>query len=209
MEAGTGVNFEFLNRSFGGLNTTVDDDVDGSMEIERSQDDTEANFEGEPIHDISLAIHRGSNSQHYSMLGLEDELGLQAPTMSTNTASEDEDDLNSDDSSESEDDDDSDIDFDEDTSESDAAERLFQNYGFERSGKEDVNMDVPVSSHTRVYRGHCNVKTVKDANFFGLNDEYVVSGSDSGHLFIWERDTCKLVNILKGDDEVVNVVQGG
>ncbi|KAA6413752.1 MAG: hypothetical protein FRX48_02113 [Lasallia pustulata] len=27
-------------------------------------------------------------------------------------------------------------------------------------------------------------KTVKDANFFGLQDEYVVSGSDSGHLFI-------------------------
>ncbi|KAL4872689.1 hypothetical protein BDV12DRAFT_124781 [Aspergillus spectabilis] len=209
MEAGTGVNFEFLNRSFGGLNMTVEGDVDGDMEVERSQDDTEANFEGEPIYDISLAIHRGSNSQQDPMLGLEDELGLQAPTMSTNTASEDEDDLSSDESSESEDDDDSDVDVDEDTSDSDAAERLFRDYGFERSGKEDVNMDVPVSSHTRVYRGHCNVKTVKDANFFGLNDEYVVSGSDSGHLFIWERDTCKLVNILKADDEVVNVVQGG
>ncbi|RMY62493.1 hypothetical protein D0863_10948 [Hortaea werneckii] len=55
---------------------------------------------------------------------------------------------------------------------------------------------------------HCNVRTVKDVNYFGLNDEYVVSGSDDGNLFIWETHTGKLVNILEGDGEVVNVVQG-
>ena len=71
-----------------------------------------------------------------------------------------------------------------------------------------VNANVPVSSHTRTYEGHCNVKTVKDVNFFGLQDEYIVSGSDSGHLFIWDRKTAKLVNILEGDGEVVNVIQG-
>jgi len=59
-----------------------------------------------------------------------------------------------------------------------------------------------------VYRGHCNYKTVKDVNYFGLDDEYVVSGSDSGHVFIWDRKTSDLVNILHGDGEVVNVVQG-
>lgn len=68
--------------------------------------------------------------------------------------------------------------------------------------------DVGCSSHTRQYSGHCNVKTVKDANFFGLQDEYVVSGSDSGHVFIWDKKTSKLVNILKGDEDVVNVIQG-
>jgi nuclear receptor interaction protein len=52
------------------------------------------------------------------------------------------------------------------------------------------------------------VKTVKDVNYFGLQDEYVVSGSDSGHLFIWDKKTAQLVNILEGDGEVVNVVQG-
>lgn len=45
-------------------------------------------------------------------------------------------------------------------------------------------------------------------NYFGLQDEYVVSGSDSGHVFIWDRKTAELVNILEGDGEVVNVVQG-
>ena len=49
---------------------------------------------------------------------------------------------------------------------------------------------------------------MKDVNFFGLNDEYVVSGSDSGHLFIWDRVSTQLLNILEGDGEVVNVVQG-
>ncbi|RMY39326.1 hypothetical protein D0866_02004 [Hortaea werneckii] len=49
---------------------------------------------------------------------------------------------------------------------------------------------------------------LKDVNYFGLNDEYVVSGSDDGNLFIWETHTGKLVNILEGDGEVVNVVQG-
>lgn len=74
--------------------------------------------------------------------------------------------------------------------------------------RESMFKDVACSSHTRQYSGHCNVKTVKDANFFGLQDEYVVSGSDSGHVFIWDKKTSELVNILKGDDDVVNVIQG-
>lgn len=71
-----------------------------------------------------------------------------------------------------------------------------------------VEFDKPYSSHTRVYKGHCNLRTVKDVNFYGLNDEYVVSGSDSGHIFIWDRKTTQLVNILDGDGEIVNVVTG-
>lgn len=214
MDAGTGVNFEHVNRAFGGLNTAFEDSGDG-MEVERSQDDTEANVEEEAIQDIRLALNRGSSRRP----SFGSDRGL-----STESADEDEDedegfgfDLDSDDEPEENDDDEEeegdeeeeeDDDLDVDDSESEEAENIFQSYGFERPKREDVETDVPVSPHTRVYRGHCNVKTVKDANFFGLNDEYVVSGSDSGHLFIWERDTCKLVNILKGDDEVVNVVQG-
>jgi nuclear receptor interaction protein len=71
-----------------------------------------------------------------------------------------------------------------------------------------VESHVPCSSHTRIYTGHCNVRTVKDVNFFGQEDEYVVSGSDCGHLFIWDKKTANLINILEGDGEVVNVVQG-
>ncbi|KAF2022189.1 WD40 repeat-like protein [Aaosphaeria arxii CBS 175.79] len=87
--------------------------------------------------------------------------------------------------------------------------RILWRSDFDRSRKrERVESHIPCSPHTRVFSGHCNVRTVKDVNFFGLEDEYVVSGSDSGHVFIWDRKTGQLLNILEGDGEVVNVVQG-
>jgi nuclear receptor interaction protein len=102
---------------------------------------------------------------------------------------------------------------------------MFQSAADRGNMRESVEAGVPCYMHSREYRGHCNVRTVKDCNFFGLQDEYVVSGSDSGHLFIWvecftfqhhrpysnlqqDKKTSQLVNILEGDGEVVNVVQG-
>jgi nuclear receptor interaction protein len=73
--------------------------------------------------------------------------------------------------------------------------------------KISAGKNVPAINHTRTYQGHCNVETTKDVNFFGLQDEYVVSGSDCGNLFIWDRKTSQLLNILEGDNEVVNVIQ--
>ncbi|PVH97813.1 WD40 repeat-like protein [Periconia macrospinosa] len=87
--------------------------------------------------------------------------------------------------------------------------RILWRSDFDRSYlRERVEANVPCAPHTRVYSGHCNIRTVKDVNFFGQQDEYVVSGSDCGHLFIWDRKTAQLVNILEGDGEVVNVIQG-
>lgn len=107
---------------------------------------------------------------------------------------------------------DSDADDNDDDDDGDitAEERHFIIQSASERGKlrEKVENGVRCDSHSRQYRGHCNVKTVKDANFFGLQDEYVVSGSDGGHLFIWDKKTSVLVNILEGDNEVVNVVQG-
>jgi nuclear receptor interaction protein len=74
--------------------------------------------------------------------------------------------------------------------------------------KMTAGKNVPCITHTNRYRGHCNVETTKDVNFFGLQDEYVISGSDCGNFFIWDKKTTKLLNILEGDNEVVNVVQG-
>lgn len=44
--------------------------------------------------------------------------------------------------------------------------------------------------------------------FLGQQDEYVVSGSDDGNFFIWDARSAQIVNILAGDEEVVNVVVG-
>ncbi|KAG7270907.1 hypothetical protein CRUP_000266 [Coryphaenoides rupestris] len=58
------------------------------------------------------------------------------------------------------------------------------------------------------YCGHCNTTTdIKEANFFGSNGQYVVSGSDDGSLFIWEKETTNLVRILQGDESIVNCLQ--
>lgn len=113
---------------------------------------------------------------------------------------------------EDDDDDNEDNEADDDDEDGDitAEERSFMFRSASARGKirESVESDVPCYAHTHQYRGHCNVKTVKDANFFGLQDEYVVSGSDSGHVFVWDKKTSELVNILEGDSEVVNVIQG-
>jgi DDB1- and CUL4-associated factor 6 len=80
--------------------------------------------------------------------------------------------------------------------------------GYNRSmSRATAGKRVPCTNHTRYYHGHCNVDTTKDVNFYGLQDEYIVSGSDCGNLFIWEKKTGRLVNILEGDHEIVNVIQ--
>lgn len=130
-----------------------------------------------------------------------------ADHMADEDANEDDENQDENDAGDSDAEDDEDDDDDGDIT---AEERHFMFQSASARGKlrEKVENGVPCYSHSRQYRGHCNVKTVKDANFFGLQDEYVVSGSDGGHLFIWDKKTSALVNILEGDNEVVNVVQG-
>ncbi|XP_062171313.1 uncharacterized protein LOC133877093 [Alnus glutinosa] len=57
---------------------------------------------------------------------------------------------------------------------------------------------------TQVFMGHRNSRTVKGVSFFGTSDEYIMSGSDCGHIFIWKKKTAKLVRVMKGDRHVVN-----
>ena len=41
---------------------------------------------------------------------------------------------------------------------------------------------------------------VKGVNFFGPRSEYIVSGSDCSHIFLWEKETEKVVQFLLGDE---------
>ncbi|XP_007899993.1 DDB1- and CUL4-associated factor 6 isoform X5 [Callorhinchus milii] len=57
-----------------------------------------------------------------------------------------------------------------------------------------------------VYKGHRNSRTmIKEANFWG--NYYVISGSDCGHIFIWDRQTAELLMLLEADNHVVNCLQ--
>lgn len=58
------------------------------------------------------------------------------------------------------------------------------------------------------YEGHINSRTIKGVNFFGTRSEYIVSGSDCGNIFFWDRNTEAIINFMKGDHAgVVNCLE--
>lgn len=52
---------------------------------------------------------------------------------------------------------------------------------------------------TNRYIGHRNNQTVKGVNYFGLQSEFIVSGSDCGHIYFWEHDSQHILQYLYGD----------
>ncbi len=229
MEAGEGVNYEFAKRAFGGLRVSITEDVPSdrheeveaddesidAIDIVQSSDPTVDTAVEEPLESAGgpgsvsdspeTAVHRSAESTNQDTLMTESSEAMgrdeEADETDDDGDDDDEDDLVGSSASERED--------SEDEDEGPHRPIFRRAIGFGGSKERaKVEFDKPYSSHTRVYKGHCNVKTVKDVNFYGLNDEYVVSGSDSGHLFLWDRKTTQLVNILEGDGEVVNVVTG-
>ena len=60
----------------------------------------------------------------------------------------------------------------------------------------------------RKYQGHRNSATVKGVNFYGPQSEYVISGSDCGNIFIWDKESEAIVKLMYGDEAgVVNVLE--
>ncbi|XP_044748124.1 DDB1- and CUL4-associated factor 8 [Coccinella septempunctata] len=58
------------------------------------------------------------------------------------------------------------------------------------------------------YEGHKNGATIKGVNFFGPKSEFIVSGSDCGNIFFWEKNTEAIVQCMLGDDSgVVNCLE--
>uniref|UniRef100_A0AAR2JZG8 Ddb1 and cul4 associated factor 6 n=1 Tax=Pygocentrus nattereri TaxID=42514 RepID=A0AAR2JZG8_PYGNA len=56
------------------------------------------------------------------------------------------------------------------------------------------------------FKGHRNSRTmIKEACFWGKS--FVLSGSDCGHIFIWDRYTGEHVMLLEADNHVVNCLQ--
>lgn len=78
----------------------------------------------------------------------------------------------------------------------------------ENSNISSFDTDIGVVKPRSKFTGHCNIETVKDVGFYGIHDEYIMSGSDRGHLFIWDKKTTKIVQILRADEDVVNVAKG-
>ncbi|XP_019199214.1 PREDICTED: DDB1- and CUL4-associated factor 8-like [Ipomoea nil] len=82
---------------------------------------------------------------------------------------------------------------------------LFQkNMGLAPGPSSVPNEDAEKLEDPQVYTGHRNSRTVKGVSFFGPNDEYVLSGSDCGHIFVWKKKGAKLVRMMVGDRHIVN-----
>ncbi|THW52606.1 WD40 repeat-like protein [Aureobasidium pullulans] len=217
MNAGEGVNFALVDRAFGGhgtgnnpagredarlrdrqrqIDTTEEEPTAESMEIVNPSGDQTSEEEEDVItmNDIRAAMGETSDEDEDDD---EDDHASEDDEDEDAESSDEEDDHGQDDEGEQ-----------EEEEEEDFPRMMYRNAFGRRRKRGEVEREVYCSPHTRVYRGHCNVKTVKDVNFFGLDDEYVVSGSDDGNFFIWDRKSGQLVNILEGDGEVVNVVQG-
>jgi len=78
-------------------------------------------------------------------------------------------------------------------------------FDVEAEGTKDAQSDeIVVNEYVQSYSGHRNTRTVKEVNFLGPRHEYILSGSDDGNVFIWEKDSGQIVHCAKGDKHVVN-----
>lgn len=85
---------------------------------------------------------------------------------------------------------------------------LFQkNMGLGPSPLSIPREDLQKLEEPQAYAGHRNSQTVKGVSFFGPHDEYIMSGSDCGHLFIWKKKGAQLVRLMAGDRHILNQVE--
>ncbi|XP_055767596.1 DDB1- and CUL4-associated factor 6-like isoform X1 [Salvelinus fontinalis] len=58
----------------------------------------------------------------------------------------------------------------------------------------------------KIYKGHRNSRTMTNQCCF-WGDQFVLSGSDCGHIFIWDRETGEHLMLLEADQHVINCLQ--
>ncbi|XP_038145578.1 DDB1- and CUL4-associated factor 6 isoform X2 [Cyprinodon tularosa] len=85
-------------------------------------------------------------------------------------------------------------------------QELFRRRKERREMEESETQNIRRPSVKMVYKGHRNSRTmIKESCFWGNN--FVMSGSDCGHIFIWDRHTAEHVMLLEADNHVVNCLQ--
>ncbi|KAJ8351773.1 hypothetical protein SKAU_G00232490 [Synaphobranchus kaupii] len=85
-------------------------------------------------------------------------------------------------------------------------QELFRRRKERREMEESETQNIRRPSIKMAYKGHRNSRTmIKESCFWG--DNFVMSGSDCGHIFIWDRRTAEHVMLLEADNHVVNCLQ--
>ena len=216
LNASEGVTHAFTDNAFGGLGKTSPQLLADERQLVSRLEDIDPEETEEPIASVGMTRPDGSQPYEDETEVSEEEDADMVPVEDIYTAMEEaEENGYEDDDDEDADDEGPERDSEEDE-EGEGAEDddeepqsfLFRSAYNTSARRRRVHTSVPCIPSQRSYQGAANVRTVKDVNFYGLQDEYVVAGSDSGHLFLWDRHTSQRVNILEGDGEVVNVIQG-
>lgn len=77
-------------------------------------------------------------------------------------------------------------------------------------GKQSASLWGPPPSAQEGWRGFCgHISTetdIKEARFYGSNNQVVLSGSDDGNVYMWAARTGKLLATVQGDHHIVNCV---
>lgn len=76
---------------------------------------------------------------------------------------------------------------------------------------DDFELWGPLELQERCHRfhGHTSRETeIKEANFYGSNNQIVLSGSDDGRIYLWSSATGALLSSIDADDQIVNCVLG-
>ncbi|XP_064166430.1 DDB1- and CUL4-associated factor 6-like isoform X2 [Anguilla rostrata] len=85
-------------------------------------------------------------------------------------------------------------------------QELFRRRKERREMEESETQNIRRPTVKMVYKGHRNSRTmIKESCFWGSN--FVMSGSDCGHIFIWDRHTAEHLMLLEADNHVVNCLQ--
>ncbi|CAF3255908.1 unnamed protein product [Rotaria sp. Silwood2] len=85
-------------------------------------------------------------------------------------------------------------------------DRMRKRREVERVHEENLLKSIPSLGLINSYDGHRNTRTmIKEANFW--SDSYVMSGSDCGHIFIWNKFNGNIIRVIQADEHVVNCVQ--
>ena len=66
--------------------------------------------------------------------------------------------------------------------------------------------DLEAKKLVKSYRGHSVGKYILRASYGGLSQSFVVSGSQDGRVYVWNRETTNLLAVLKGHTAPVNVI---
>jgi WD40 repeat protein len=75
-----------------------------------------------------------------------------------------------------------------------------------KGGKEGEKEGSKPQPYVACYSAHTSRKTIKGCAFYGPNSEFVITGSDDARIYLYDKESTRLVQVLEGHESVVNCI---